>query len=173
VQARLPVRARPGKSSKGNKRRRSAGEDFCGARAPTKEGLEGPERARTIRQDSSQKASQTRQGQGVRSSATAPPGPHSRPRQRTPFNWLQRSGNQGEPREPAFHPVPGTTNDTTAYGLPPTDADPAPGDCGMGGPPRPTTRTSRPRRRTARGDRPRKTGHPRAYSRRSCSGTAP
>ena len=53
----------------GNKRRRSAGEDFFGAQAPTQEGLEGPERARTIRQDSSQKASQTRQGQGRRSPA--------------------------------------------------------------------------------------------------------
>ena len=45
-----------------------------------------------------------KKGQGVRSSATAPPGPNSRPRQRTPFNWLRRSGNQGESREPRWWP---------------------------------------------------------------------
>nr|AFK89349.1 hypothetical protein [Arthrobacter sp. J3.40] len=88
----------------GNQRRRSAAGTFPEPQAPTKEGLDRPERTRTIRQDSSQKASQTTQGQEVRSSATAPPGPNSRPRQRTPFNWLQRSGNQGEPREPALPP---------------------------------------------------------------------
>jgi hypothetical protein len=39
----------------GNQRRRSAGEDFCGPQAPTKEGLEGPERARTIRRTAAKK----------------------------------------------------------------------------------------------------------------------
>ena len=87
----------------GNQRRRSAAGTFPAPQAPTKEGLDRPERTRTIRQDSSQKASQTAQGQEVRSSATAPPGLNSRPRQRTSFNWLERSGNQGEPCEPAFH----------------------------------------------------------------------
>ena len=38
----------------GNQRRRSAGADSAARRPPTKEGLDGPERTRTIRQDSSQ-----------------------------------------------------------------------------------------------------------------------
>ena len=38
----------------GNQRRRSAAGTFPEPQAPTKEGLDGPERTRTIRQDSSQ-----------------------------------------------------------------------------------------------------------------------
>jgi hypothetical protein len=30
--------------------------------------------------------------------------PTRRPRQRTPLNWLERSGNHGEPGEPALSP---------------------------------------------------------------------
>ncbi|MDT0197493.1 hypothetical protein Q9R30_19300, partial [Arthrobacter sp. AB6] len=43
-------------------------------------------------------------GPGTAEPCGAGTGPDSRPRQRTPFNWLQRSGNQGEPREPALPP---------------------------------------------------------------------
>ncbi|MFJ6303052.1 hypothetical protein, partial [Pseudarthrobacter oxydans] len=82
----------------------------------------------------------------------ARPGPNSRPRQRTPVNWLKRSGNQGEPSEPAFTPgVHGQPHDTATEGLPPAAASRAPGYCGIGGPPPATTSKSRPRA----ADRPR------------------
>jgi hypothetical protein len=67
----------------GNKRRRSAGEEFSGRRPPTKEGLDGPERVRTIRQDSSQNVVDTK-GPGTAEPCGAGTGPNSRPRQRTP-----------------------------------------------------------------------------------------
>ncbi|WP_455837066.1 hypothetical protein, partial [Pseudarthrobacter siccitolerans] len=70
---------------------------------------------------------------------------------------------RASPASLPFTPDHGQPNDTTSPWLAVGGRRPAPGYCGMGGPPPPTTRTSRPRRRTARGDRPRKTGHPRRF----------
>jgi len=107
-------RARPGKSSKGNKGRRSAGEDFPGRRPRRNEGARGAGTGTYNPKDSSQKCRrQTGPGgpelcDGARwTQQPAAPADalqlvEARPRQRTPFNWLKRSGNQGEHCEPAL-----------------------------------------------------------------------
>ena len=82
-------RARGGKFLGGNQRRRSAGGTFPAPQAPERtEGLDGPERTRTIRRTAAKKRRRQQQGQGRRSSATAGTGPNSRPRQRTP-EWVR------------------------------------------------------------------------------------
>ncbi|MDF2051428.1 hypothetical protein, partial [Arthrobacter sp. Cr_A7] len=65
-------------------------------------------------------------GPGTAELCGAGTGPNSRPRQRTPINWLKRSANQREPSEPASPPSHGQPNDTTAQGLPPAAASRAP-----------------------------------------------
>ena len=102
-----------------------------------RQGLDGPERARTIRQDSSQKSVADKTGPGVRSPATAPPGPNSRPRQRTPIwcePWRTHSPSHNQPDQARYlrHAAGGR--------------HPAPVPCAMGGPPPATTSGSQPPR---------------------------
>jgi len=68
TQARLPARAKGREIPGGNKRGTSTGRKFLPLQAPTKEGLDGVERARTIRRTAAKKR-RRHQVRGRRSSA--------------------------------------------------------------------------------------------------------
>ena len=154
-------RARPGKSSEEISDEGAPEKTFAGRRPrEERQGLEGPERARTIRQDSSQKASQTTQGQGRRSPAEPELDPTAGRASGRPSTGCSAAETRASPASLPFHLGPRTTQRHHQLRLAAVGRRPAPGCCGMGGPPPPTSSESRPRRRTARGDRPRKTGHP-------------
>ena len=153
-------RARPGKSSEEISDEGAPEKTFRGAGPGGTEGLEGPERARTIRRTAAKK----------RRRHTGPGGPElcdgtpwtqqpAAPADAHQLVEAQRKPGRALRACPSL-PRPGTTQRHWQFRRAAGGRRPAPG-CGIGGPPPPTTSESRPRRRTARGDRPRKTGHQR------------
>ena len=73
----------------GNKRRRSAEGKFAGRKAPTKEGLDGLERARMIRRTAAKNVVDT-SGPGCPELCDGAPRTKEPAAQRTPGSWLKR-----------------------------------------------------------------------------------
>ena len=170
----LPAGQGP-KNLAGPQRSKVPGLGIFGTQAPTKEGLDGVERTPRIRRTATRKRRRQDRARDGRSSAEDSAGPNSRPRQRTPNKLVGAQRNQGEPSEPALHPPDhGSSNPTSCPGVPPAAAARHLAAAGLAVRRRQPPTKAGHRRRTARGDRPPKgTGHPRSYSRRSWSGTAP
>ena len=156
MQARLPVRARPGKSSEEISDEGAPEKTFAGRRPrEERQGLEGPERARTIRRTAAKKRRRQDRARGsgaLRRHALDPTAGRASGRPSTGWSAAE---TRASPASLLFDsPSQGQPNDSTAQGLPPAAAHQAPCHCGIGGPPPATTSKRRPRRRTARGDRP-------------------
>ncbi len=145
----------------GNSRRKSATKErrreIPAPQAPTKEGLDGVERTPRIRRTATRKR-RRQAGPGCPELCDGAPWTQQPAAKRTPIHWLKRSGNQGEPCEPAFalvRRIPHKAGPTQV--LPPAPGNPPGSNGGNGGPPPATTHPSRPPRRTARptkGERP-------------------
>jgi len=115
-----------------------------------RQGLDGPERARTIRQDSSQKSVADKTGPGVRSPATAPRAPTAGRTSGRPFGVSPGEHTPPATTNPSKPVTPACRGRRARRTRPLRDGRSAAGN---------HLRKPATQGRTARGDRPRKAGH--------------